>query len=63
MSLLNNTIAADLESGAYTARLISYKEVDDRIHKPSTRARSVATANSGVPMNTIFSSSFVIVLI
>lgn len=34
MSLLNNTIAADLESGAYTARLISYKEVDDGIHKP-----------------------------
>ena len=34
MSLLSNTIAADLESGIYEARLASYKEVDDGTHKP-----------------------------
>lgn len=34
MSLLNTTLAAELTSGAYMARVIEYKEVDDGIHKP-----------------------------
>ena len=34
MSLLNKTLAAELTTGAYMARILDYKEVDDRIHKP-----------------------------
>lgn len=34
MSLLNTTIAAEIKSGCYNARILEYKEVDDKRHKP-----------------------------
>lgn len=39
MSLLNKTIVAELTDGAYEARILEYKEVDDRIHKPYIAVR------------------------
>lgn len=34
MSLLNTTVAAEIVSGCYNARILEYKEVDDKRHKP-----------------------------
>lgn len=39
MSLLNQTIVAELTDGAYTARILEYKEVDEKNIKPYIAVR------------------------